>query len=81
MGPQSCCDLHAPHGLTVIVQQYVLWLEVTVDNASLMQVLQATNDLCCVVDGPWLREARVLLIHIVDVVPEDRTPWEARTRA
>lgn len=46
-----------------------------------MQVLQATNDLCCVVDRTGFWEAGVLLIHIVDVVPEDRTPWEARTRA
>lgn len=68
-------------GLTIVVQQHVLWLEVTVDNASLMQVLQATDDLCRVVDGSWFRKAGVLLIHIVDVVPGGRTPREARTWA
>ena len=50
---QSHRNLHPPYGLTIIVQQHILWLEVTVDNASLMQVLQATDDLCCVIDGPW----------------------------
>lgn len=68
-----------PPGLTVIVQQHVLRLEVAVDDASLMQVLQATDDLRCVVDRAGLWEARVLLIHIVDVVPAGRTPREVHT--
>lgn len=53
LGSQSCHGLHPLHWLTIIVQQHILWLEVTVDNASLMQVLQATDDLCRVVDGSW----------------------------
>lgn len=68
-----------PPGLTIIVQQHVLRLEVTVDDASLMQVLQATDDLRCVVDRAGLWEARVLLIHIVDVVPAGGTPREVHT--
>lgn len=75
----SAAVASVPPGLTVIVQQHVLRLEVAVDDASLMQVLQATDDLCCVVDGPWLWEAWVLLIHIVDVVPGGQTPREVHT--
>lgn len=69
-----------PGGLTIIVQQHILRLEVPVHNASLMQVLQTTDDLGRVVDCSWFREARVLFIHIVDVVPGGRTPWEVPTQ-
>lgn len=58
--------------LTFIIQQHVLRLEVSVDDASLVQVLQAAEDLGRVEDGAWLLEARVLLIHVVDVVPGGR---------
>ena len=58
--------------LTFVIQEHVLRLEVPVDDAPLVQVLQAADDLGCVEDGAWLLEARVLLVHIVDVVPEGR---------
>lgn len=58
--------------LTFIIQEHVLGLEVPVDDGSLVQVLQAADDLGRVEDGAWLPEARVLLIHIVNVVPGGR---------
>ena len=58
--------------LTIVIQEHVLRLEVAVDDAVLMQVLQAADDLGRVEDGAWLLEAGVLLVHIVDVVPVGR---------
>ena len=57
---------------TIIVQQHVLGLEVSVDNVPLVQVLQAADDLGCVEDGARFLEAGVLLVHVVDVVPAGR---------
>lgn len=58
--------------LTVVVQEHVLRLEVSVDDGPLVQVLQATDDLGRVEDGARLLEAGILLIHVVDVVPGGR---------
>lgn len=58
--------------LTFVIQQHVLRLEVSVDDAPLVQVLQAAENLGRVEDGARLLEARVLLVHIVDVVPGGR---------
>lgn len=63
---------------TVVIQEHVLGLEVTVDDVPLVQVLQATDDLGCVEDSAGLRETRLLLIHVVDVEPggsQDEHSW------
>lgn len=55
--------------LTLIVQQHILRLQVSVDYPLLVEVLHALDDLCSIVTGPWLIKAWVVLIHVVDVIP------------
>lgn len=55
--------------MTLIIQQHVLWFEVSVDDPLLVEMLQALNDLSSVVAGPRLAQPRVLLIHVINVIP------------
>lgn len=55
--------------LTLIIQQHVLRLEVSVDDPLLVEVLHALDDLSSVVAGPRLVKAGVVLVHVVDVIP------------
>lgn len=57
--------------LTFVVKQDIFWFEVSVNDPLLMEVLQALDDLRCIVTGPRLVKARVVLIHIIDVVPTE----------
>ena len=57
--------------LTFIVKQHIFWFEVSVDDPLLMEVLQALDDLRCIVTGPRLVKARVVFIHIIDVIPTE----------
>ena len=43
-----------------MVQEYVLWLQITVDDAVLMKISQSFNELCCVEACPTLAELLVL---------------------
>lgn len=54
---------------TLIIQQYILWFEIPVDDPLLVEVLHALDDLSGVVAGPRLAETGVVLIHVVDVIP------------
>lgn len=55
--------------LTLIVQQHILWLQVSINDPLLVEVLHALDNLRRIVTGPWLIKAWVVLIHIVDVIP------------
>lgn len=55
--------------LTLIIQQHVLWFEISVDDPLLVQVLHALDDLSSVVAGSRLIEAGVVLVHVVNVIP------------
>lgn len=59
----------APECLTLIIQQHVLWFEVSVDDPLLVEMLHALDDLSSVVAGSWLIEPGVVLVHIVNVIP------------
>ncbi len=48
---------------------YSLWFEVSVDDPLLVEVLQALDDLSSVVASPRLIKPRVVLIHIINVIP------------
>lgn len=54
---------------TFIIQQHIFRFEVSVDDSFLVEVLQALNDLGCVVAGPWLLEPWVVLVHVINVIP------------
>ena len=53
----------------MIIQQHVLWFQVSVDDPLLVEVLQALDDLSSVVAGPRLVKPRVVLIHVINVIP------------
>lgn len=53
----------------MIIQQHVLWFEVSVDDPLLVEVLHALDDLSGVVAGSWLVKPRVVLIYIINVIP------------
>lgn len=55
--------------LTLIIQQHVLWFEVSVDDPLLVEVLHALDDLSSVVTGSRLIEPGVVLVHVVNVIP------------
>lgn len=55
--------------LTCIIQQYVLWFQVSVDDPVLVKVLQPTDDLRCVETCSLLIKTRVFFIHIVHMKP------------
>lgn len=55
---------------TLIVQQHILRLQVSVDDLLLVQVLQALDNLGTVETGPGLAKARVVLIHVIYMKPE-----------
>lgn len=57
--------------LTLIIQQHILWFEISVDDPLLVKMLQALDDLSSIVAGPWFIKSWIVLIHIVDVVPID----------
>ena len=58
--------------LTFIVKKNILWLQVPVDDSLLMEVLQALNDLSSIIARPELVKAWIILIYVIDVVPEWR---------
>lgn len=55
--------------VTLVIQQNIFRFEVSVDDPLLVEVLHALDDLSSVVTGPRLIKARVVLIHIIDVIP------------
>lgn len=55
--------------ITIIIQEHVLWFEISVDDSLLVEVLQALDDLSDIKTGSGLVKPRVVLIHQVDVVP------------
>lgn len=61
--------LHILQRLTLIIQQHILRFEVSVDYPLLVEVLHALDDLSCIVAGSWLVKTRVVLVHVVDVIP------------
>lgn len=71
---------------TFIIQQHIFRFEVSVDDSLLVEVLQALNDLGCVVAGAWLLEPWVVLVHVINVIPGcrreltefDQTCWTNR---
>lgn len=54
---------------TLIIQQHILWFEVSVYDSLLVEVLQALDDLSCIVAGPRLLKPWIVLIHVVDMIP------------
>lgn len=58
--------------LTLIIQQHILWFKVSVDDPLLVEVLQALDDLSSIVTGPRLFKPRVVLIHIINVIPSGK---------
>lgn len=58
--------------ITIIVKQHIFRFEISVDDSVLVEMLQALDDLSDVETGPGLIEARVVLIHQVDVVPSGK---------
>lgn len=52
------------HSLTCIIQQYVLWFQVSVDDSVLVKVLQPTDDLSCVETFSLLIKTRIFFIHM-----------------
>lgn len=63
------CGLEIRECVTLIIQQHVLWFEVSVDDPLLVEVLHALDDLSGVVAGSWLVKPRVVLIYIINVIP------------
>lgn len=66
--------------MTVIIQEYVLRLAVPVDDALLVKVLQATDELSCVEPGTVHVEAS-LRAHVVDVELEVTTVHDGQHEA
>lgn len=64
---------------TFIVQQHVLWFEVSIDDPLLVEVLHALDDLCGVVTGARLFKAWVVLVHVIDVIPGGK--YSRRTKS
>lgn len=54
---------------TLIIQQHILWFEVSVDDPLLVEVLHALDDLSSVVAGPRFIQPWVVLIHVINVIP------------
>lgn len=57
---------------TFIVKKNILWLQVSVDDFLLMKVLQSLNDLSCIITCPRLIKAWIILVYIINVVPENK---------
>lgn len=55
--------------LTCIIQQYVFWFQVSVDDPVLVEVLQPTDDLSCVETCSLLLKTGIFFIHIVHMKP------------
>lgn len=55
--------------LTFIIQQYVLWFQVSVDDPVLVKVLHPTDDLSCVETRSLLIKTRIFFIHIIHMKP------------
>lgn len=55
--------------MTLIIQQHILGLEVSVDDPLVVEVLQALDDLSGIVTGSWLLKPRLVLIHVINVIP------------
>lgn len=55
--------------LTCIIQQYIFWFQVSVDDPVLVEVLQPTDDLSCVETCSLLLKTRIFFIHIVHMKP------------
>lgn len=55
--------------LTCIIQQYVLWFQVSVDDPVLVEVLQPTDDLSCVETCSLLIKTGIFFIHIIHMKP------------
>lgn len=55
--------------LTCIIQQYIFWFQVSVDDPMLVKVLQPTDDLSCIETCSFLIKTRVFFIHIVHMKP------------
>ena len=55
--------------LTCIIQQYVLWFQVSVDDPVLVKVLHPTDDLSCIETCSLLVKTRILFIHIIHMKP------------
>lgn len=55
--------------LTCIIQQYVLWFQVSVDDPVLVKVLQPADDLSCVELGSLLIKTGIFFIHIIHMKP------------
>lgn len=68
---QPCKKKH----FTCVVQQDVLWLQVSVDDPVLMEMFQPTDDLSCIETRSLLIKARILFIHIVHMIPVRRGRW------
>lgn len=54
---------------TFIIQQDVLWFQVSVDDSLLVEMLHALDDLSGVITGSGLGEPGVILVHVIDVIP------------
>lgn len=55
--------------MTLIIQQHVLWFEVSVDDPLLMEVLHTLDDLSSVVAGSRFIKAWIVFIHVINVIP------------
>lgn len=55
--------------LTCIIQQHVLWFQVSVDDPVLVQMLEPTDDLTCVETSSILIKTGILLVHVIHVKP------------
>lgn len=53
--------------LTSIIQEHILWLEVSVYNPVLVQMLKSTDDLSRVKTSSGFIKAWIFLIHIIHV--------------
>lgn len=54
---------------TCIIQQHVLWFQVSVDDPVLVKVLQPTDDLSCIETRSLLVKTRILFIHVIHMKP------------
>lgn len=62
-----CSEMYK--SVTFIIQEHILWFEVSVDDSVLVEVLQALDDLSSIVTGSCLIKSWVVLIHIINVIP------------
>lgn len=53
---------------TCIIQQYVLWFQVSVDDPVLVKVLQPTDDLSNVETRSLLIKTRIFFIHVIHMI-------------